>query len=1787
MDDQPQKTPFSEGKSPADDAADLSQTPPSTTSLVPTIEPEQAAPVEDVQTVEPVLSAVPQEQEDVQQTVQGSILLYPSPGLVSENHESTMVEEEETPEDTEQSVDASVLPIEASISREESPASNESPESAGSPESLDVSPEPASEDYSALSSFYRIEEPTLHSLEPALFQALLSGFGEYQSLKSTSQILEVNLEQLKHSAQSKIVSVTTELHTAQEKIRHLDKDSLESSGDKLKYQQKLAKAHEEMLKAQNIVSDLKQQIQQYSEEKKNAFEMLSNKQEQLVGSTQEIKALAESNKQLRNQMSASETGKEELRSQVMTELLAKTKYQRELTLANQSSSWYENELSKKTSELQRLREEKRTEVTDLRSRLDKAEQHSSVVTKSKETLSKSLKDLQVKFDNSLVKIKELSDKVSNQEHEYTEELSKKEQMLIILQNSSDDRKNRIDSLQKMYDETSQKVASDEASYKAQFEGLQADITKRESKIKDLEETVNDLTSANINSGVDTSNILLGLNDGGGVSGADRSVTLTPSAQKVLRATDYSLTDLVAEINQLRKALYREKRGRQKAEEELTTIFKELDRRMPLLKSYKEKCLSLEMKHGQFELMLDNLSKEKSMFRTQLSISSKKAEELQQQVVQLTQYKTDLQRQLATLLAEVTVKEQGDGSSLTKEEKAYIGKLVAHEPELEDLTDTGKLISERLTTFKDIEDLIERNEQLLVVSRDLGTELERRESSGSAELGEAENEALEKSKDAILKLKEQLQNTKTQLEAVTNNRDMLQKLVENGQVAPGNENNSADGKALNERISRLVEQLRQKQQEYNDLKRQYDTKTFELNMKVQSLISEKSDVSLELAKANSSINLIRERAKSSGYLSEATKAENEQLKKTSVRLQDRQSKLEMRVQQLDDALLESRSMQATLEVQVKSLSAEKVMWKNNDDRLREEMEKLSSEKSKANSLTVKLQILDAERQSQFKGTLERLNNNIDRLQKQLDDVRAKLEASNEETKRILHSKNADARSYQARIDGLSEELKSAQEALLNKSHSVVEIGDHLEQLQKKYDSLNSKRTSGLVSLGADTSDDAVAALRQELNRALEDSKLASQNAVQYKQIATASEKELNILNDTYSRYKVSTELRIAQGKEETSELQAQLEELSNAKSLLEERFQALSKQYSEEKNIADAKITELNAAVNAFDSIKADYEARIGSLNDDITSRAELLKRSEEKLKEKDVSVSEISSENEELKRQIISLQEKISQLDMDMKAAQSELETFTESWKSEKSNLEEQSRRDKMRVSEMDTQNRTLMNQLESSQFSFGDSNGLESDKDMKSLLGYLHRENDSLSQQLEYSKSEEKKLRQSVSMNEKELSEVKIQLEEAKQRSLVADKYTTLLEKMKQESQELSVYKENNQSLRDEVRSYSEKVQRLENEYNLTVSKIEPLQQQVAQLQSEAEARNKQLEIAQSELNAMKTQLESKGGEKDENKKAEDEEKKALVLRVADLERQKSSATRNEEQLKLYQTETLRLNNEVKSLKARIASLNEETEQKIEEIKKSAGKSEGPADKAREEFRKKVHVQEMEVYKRKLQQETDAYKNQVALESEVFKKNIEAESKTRLQQEMEAYKKRVRAPSNARISEVIEQRWKARSAELDAQYEAKVKEVEANNRESVGSGGITDDERKKMREELEKEKESVREEVTTSVRKETQFRENILKRQLMALKQKVKELEGTPSTADMSTTSAIVSATAPEVVPIVFPATAPASLPSAPFSVPSAPASLPATPAPTTTPASKRPAESSSGNDDKRTKTE
>lgn len=1591
------------------------------------------------------------------------------------------------------------------------------------------------DDINSVSAFYSVPVDLLQA-DKDLFVSLLAKFNDFEKMKSTNQFLEINYEQLQHSHKKKLELAKAELESASMEISKLMENQNKLNDEKKQLESTLRNVNGATDKNSRIINDLKLKIQDLEKSKTNVSELLESKQNQINDLNTEIKTLVDENRSIRQTIANIESSKESISAEVMKYKFDITKFERENKLLSDSRDWFETELKRATSEFERYRVEQSSKLATVSSELQTLKQNYELSQSSLKNYSSEVSRLTTKSGEQQFQIKELSDKLETQESQFMDQLAKKDHYIQVIEKSNKDKAQRINSLDKLYKDTAEKVKSDEGEYKKLFDELESKLISKDAKIEQLESLVSDLS-----------------NKGAQLEGS--GFQISPFAQKTLKDmnSELSLTDLITELNNSRKEIVKEKRAKVKAENELANVLKQLELKWPLLESYKDKCADYERKEEKLRVMLNNLTNDKSNLSKTCDMLKKKVNESQLQVRNLTKYKIDLQRQLVILLTEMRYRESGE-QMLTLEEKDYINKIVSSYGEIRDLdnTDTDRLITSRLSTFKDTTSLIKQNEKLLTVSRKLGEELESKETEGVGYIEEGENSAVQKAKEAISKLQQQVKTLETQLQAAINGRDMLQNLFDSGAATIGNQGDNA---ANGERFSKLVDELRAKKEEVAELKKSYETKIIELTLQMEKVKSEKSNISLELSKEKSTNELNQERVNSLQSNIEFLKKENEQLKSMLDKSQSNLSKLEVNLQSSNNSIVANKSSMIELEIKVKSLTAEKDVWKSVEEQLRGDISRLYNEKAESNKMIVQLQTLDSERQAHFKETIQRYANTVESLQREIDALRGKLDKSNSEISNILHSKNVDSKVYQKRIDLLVEESSSLKSTLVAKEKVISELETELAALKKRHATIDERKQTVLTSIAnsSGNSDDANV-LTEELKHAIEDLETATKDAAQYKELANATEQQLASLNETYQQYKNVAEEKINNLTENCESLKTQTSSLESERDLLKEELEGTKRDSELAKNEYTSKIEELNSSISTFETIKKNYEEKLELVKSDVKTKETTIGELNELLADKTNQINTLETINNIIKKESDDLKEKISVIEAQVSQSEELLKDERERNKDVVSKLEQDVRNDKIRISELETQNRTLLNQLEESPLAFSESD------DMKSLVSYLNREKDSLSQQLEYVQSEESILRQTINSREKEISELKSELVIVKEHSSTIDKYSEALKKMKGEVAELEVYKENNNVLRNHAKIYETKIKELESQLSQVSSNINPLTVEINNLKSEVANKDSQISQLNSQLLSMSKQLEASAVSESNNsevlnqiadlrakydergqsleklknqfnerlikirgeKQQANEQTKELAAKVEELEKQlvtASTVTSNNDeteklksQVRLLKEElhqkTIENNNISKQSSETVNKITEE----LEALKKQVGESNTSSNIDLAALEQKYNKEKEEALKKLEVELTSKGGNMSSAELEEFKKKLKQENDIKLHQEIEAHKTRVRAPTQAKINEIVERRVKAKTEELEKAHGERMKELESKYSSGSGSGSGSSIDLAKVKDEMvkkfEEEKEQLKQEIRTAVEKEKGFKEKFLQGKINRLEEQVKKLE-------------------------------------------------------------------------------
>ena len=205
-----------------------------------------------------------------------------------------------------------------------------------------------------------------------------------------------------------------------------------------------------------------------------------------------------------------------------------------------------------------------------------------------------------------------------------------------------------------------------------------------------------------------------------------------------------------------------------------------------------------------------------------------------------------------MLRELGERERGLNGDLTAEENQVMQQMCdAYDADL-DFTDTDKIITQRLTIFRDISDLQRQNQNLLRVTRELGEKMERDEKAYQSKMENLESEALNKATEVINQLRDELKSMRTRTESYIRERDMFRRMA-SGKVPPGMADGQADTSpaAPSEEHTNLLREL---QIQFDAYRNEATTDQRTLNDQIRKLNSELSGALINAAKYKSQMDL---------------------------------------------------------------------------------------------------------------------------------------------------------------------------------------------------------------------------------------------------------------------------------------------------------------------------------------------------------------------------------------------------------------------------------------------------------------------------------------------------------------------------------------------------------------------------------------------------------------------------------------------------------------------------------------------------------------------------------------------------------------------------------------------------------------------------------------------------------------------------------------------------------------------------------------------------------------------
>lgn len=1459
-----------------------------------------------------------------------------------------------------------------------------------------------------------IDAPTTELVRDFLASLVTKG-QEFENLKSEKLRVDVELENTVRTSETKVkaqkAAVTKHAREAEELRTKLNeaeavRETLASQLEQLRSSTTGSTAETQALRQRidTLEASNRDQIaliESKSTEKDRIATELAEQHGKLLTLRREVSQLEERNSSLENAASSQKFKEQSL--------------QQEIDLLKRNNEWHSNELQTRSQENAKFRKERNARIASLQRELEDSSSNLDALKRTETNLRQRLEEVQGKADEAFARIAGLEEEATRKEHGWKAELDGSRRLAELQAQNAATHKARLQQIEGELDMIKEDAAEEIGKYQAEIETERADKEQAESRVAELELTVERLEHQP-RASVPGTPMNNGPFDPSTPGRAGSPFAVSASSRKFGKGLPFTNTEYWTKYNEALQELEAERRRTQKLSTAMDEIVTELENRGPELVEMRAEHEKLEEQVLNFSGLLEEANANRDAAFKEVERWQGEAESRTHEGKLLRQELRDLSAQIKMLLAEDQYRKQGL-EDLTGEERLQLE--LAARGELKDWaqheSDTNKLISLRLVIFRNVAELQEKNEQLLSVVRELGDRMEGEEARKKAAESAANAQEAEELRHQVARYKDELQATATQIDSYVKERDMFRRMLQRrgdlhpdvdlaamfGQSVPPAtpQSNGGDMVAQTPR-SKDVEDLNKILKEQQTFFDQYRNESSQdrkmLKDQVDALGRDKSAMQAEVAHWKSQKTLADERLQMLQTNFASLRQENQELQKRSQQLSENAAKQDLRTQQVAEELVEARSMAESLRNENANSKAEKDLWKRIESRLTEDNKNLMDERSRLNKLVADLQSLRNERELSDSETRRRLQSRVENLESELSDTKRKLDQEAEDGRKTVLRREYEESQSRTRIDDLVKSLGNIREEFAAAKTTrdqlqirVDEMKIELRSAEERVAALQPRQTprgqpqqNGEQATNGDDELSPeqrlaleVSDLRRDLELARNELEAARQQVEQYRAIAQGAEEELANINETSDQYKEDTDRELAKKDARASELQQRVDDLLA------------------ELTTTNSEISELRGKHDDSDRVlneqKASFEAELARLRDDaerhteektlyqqdLKAQADIAQQAQQSYEDELLKHAEAAKSLQSVRKEYNELRTDVAGVRAEAEAAKASLEQAEESWSEQREKFERELDEAQKRKRDVDEQNRLLHQQMESFSTELStlrsgralpagdeeESSGTPSgDGNMQEVVKYLRREKEIVDVQYELSVQESKRLQQQLEYATSQLEDTRQKLAEERRES--ANKLATEsnTQKLAETINQLNLYRESATTLRNEAHQYREKLEEKSKELERLVNEVEPLKGRVGELEGELEGKEGEIKLLQDDRNHWRERTQNIISKYDRVDPAELEEmRKQLADLKAEKERLEAEQGPLREQVESYdkRLEDLReeitqpLNTKLENFRNQAKDQNRKQVERIREMQTTLDAANAEKNKAVEEL--------------------------------------------------------------------------------------------------------------------------------------------------------------------------------------------------------------------------------------------
>ncbi|XP_058665022.1 nucleoprotein TPR isoform X2 [Ammospiza caudacuta] len=1394
--------------------------------------------------------------------------------------------------------------------------------------------------------------------------------GEIDGLRARHERFKVDSEQQyfeveKRLAQSqeRLVNETQECQTLREELKKLH--------EQLKV---LNEKNKELEAAQDRNTAVQSQLMREKEE-------LEAEKRDLVRTTerrsQEVEHLNEDVKRLNEKLTEANTEKaklqlklDELQTSDVSMKYREKRLEQEKELLQNQNTWLNAELKAKTDELLHTAREKGNEILELKCSLENKKEEVSRMEEQVNSLKQSNENLQKHVEELLNKLKEAKEQQTSMEERFHNELNAHMKLSNLYKSAADDSEAKSNELTGAVEELHKLLKEAGEANKAAQEHLAEVEESKATMEKELREKISKLEKELENA----NDLLSATKRKGAILSEEELAAMSPTAAAVAKVVKpgMKLTELYNAYVETQDQLHMEKLENRRINKYLDEIVQEVEAKAPILKRQREEFERSQKAVASLSAKLEQAMKEIHRLQDSADQANKHASFFERESQRLEVRVKDLSQQICVLLMEL---EEARGNHVIRDEAVSSA----------DISSSSEVITQHLVSYRNIQELQQQNQRLLVALRELGEAREKEEQeTTSSKMSELQSQ-LDEALSELQQLRESRQHQLQLVESIIRQRDMFRILLTQttGAIIPLQASGmlpeeicltstpkrpnlpqsmatpapvsmtesveTVEAKAALKQLQEVFENYKKEKAENDKLLNEQNEK---LQEQVTDLRSQNAKISTQLEFASKRYEMLQDNVES--YRREITSL-HERTQKLTATTQKQEQIINTMTQDLRGA----NEKLAVAEVRAENLKKEKDILKMSDVRLTQQRDSLLVEQRGQNLLLTNLRTIQGILERSETETKQRLNNQIEKLEREISQLKKKLESEVEQRHSLTKNQEVHILDLKRQLETETNRHTNTKELLKNAQKENAMLKQQLNNTEAQLTSQSSQRSpgKGQPSTNEDV-DDLVSHLRQaeeQVNDLRERLKTSSSNVEQYRAMVLSLEESLNKEKQVTEEVRTTVEARLKESSEYQAQLEKKLMESEKEKQELQEEkrkaVENMEQQLSELKKSLSAVQSEVQEALQrASTALNNEQQAR-RDCQEQAMMASEAQNKYERELMLHAADVEALQA----IKDQVAKNAAVRQQLEEAAQKAESELLESKASWEERERMIKDEASKLASRCEDLEKQNRLLHEQLESmsnkmvtsmkeaipTAANVSLSEEGKSQEQILEILRFIRREKEIAETRFEVAQVESLRYRQRVEHLERELQELQDSLNAEREKVQVTAKTIAQHEELMKKTETMNILIETNKMLREEKERLEQELQQIQAKVRKLEADILPLQESNAELSEKSgmlQAEKKLLEEDVKRWKARTQHLLSQQKDTDlEEYRKLLSEKEANAKRVQQMSeetgRLKAEVARTNASLTTSQNLVQSLKDEVTKIRTEKDTLQKELDAKVADI--------------------------------------------------------------------------------------------------------------------------------------------------------------------------------------------------------------------------------------------------------------